>query len=92
MNRLGRCPQHAAHIEIDDDRLDTELIGVKGDKIDARREKWINDEKKCCTESVEMHIRMWEVQEDSPLKTEKLDSLKKELSTGLKQIKVFSLK
>ena len=91
MNRLGRCPQHAAHIEIDDDKLDTELIGVKGDKIDARREKWINDEKKHCTESVEMHIRMWEAQEDSPLRTEKLASLRKEFSTGEKQIKEFNV-
>jgi hypothetical protein len=76
----------------ENNRLNTELIGVKCDKIDARREKWINDEKKHCTESVEMHIRMWQAQEDSPLKTEKLDSLRKELSTGLKQRKIFDVK
>lgn len=76
----------------ENNRLNTELIGVKGDKIDARREKWINDEKKHCTESVEMHIRMWQAQEDSPLKTEKLDSLRKELSTVLKQRKIFDVK
>ena len=72
-------------------KLDTTIIGEKHGQIDARIEKWIVDEKKDCTESLLLNIRMWDIQDDSDLKTETLHSMREELRTGKKQFKNFGV-
>ena len=73
-------------------KLDTTIIGEKHGKIDARVEKWIIDEKKDCKESLIHCINGWNSQEENtPMKVEILEGLKKELETGEKQLKNYNI-
>jgi len=66
-----------------EEKLNTTKTGIQNNMIDARVEQWIKDEKIPDTESVELHIKMWEQEPQSELKDRVLIGLKEELQFRL---------